>query len=295
MREFDKKVFISMANKMLKEKLYDSRLKFTAKEDKICQILLANYPTAGLSTVADLSERAGVSVPTVLRFFSKLGFSGYTDFQKSLVEEIADQFNSPLSLFRERAVEAEDTIYQSTMRTQASALEQLDADFHERDFDATIDMLADERATIHCMGGRFSHVVAERLAQHLAQVRPGVRLLAFNPCNTPDLLVDYNEHVTLVVFDFRRYQPQVIHFAHMAHARGARIVLFTDRWQSPIAKFANRILISPVESNSPFDSWIPAIAQTDAIVASVADRNADKTRKRLAAIEAVREEFMDGV
>ncbi|WP_372840446.1 MurR/RpiR family transcriptional regulator [Phaeovulum sp.] len=276
---------------MIKDFLTGPDLHLTPKEALIRRALLANYPVAGLTTVADLATRAGVSVPTVLRFVSKLGFPGYAAFQRSLIDEVSDQLNSPLSLLRDRAAQVNDSVYQTTMRTLSTALRQVEADYLEGDFDSIVDLLADERSEIHCLGGRFSTVVAGRLALHLAQVRPGVRLLNPGSETLADLLVDYNSRVTLVAFDFRRYQSETIQFARMAHQRRARIVLFTDRWQSPIAAVADKTMVSPVESCSPFDSWVPAMAQTEALVATIVARNPDRTRERLAAIEALREAF----
>ena len=44
---------------------------FSASERKVARSLLAAYPVAGLETVAQLAERAGVSPPTVVRFVSR--------------------------------------------------------------------------------------------------------------------------------------------------------------------------------------------------------------------------------
>ncbi|MDP1668414.1 MurR/RpiR family transcriptional regulator [Phaeovulum sp.] len=276
---------------MLKQKLSGTGVRLTSKEEQISRALLANYPVAGLTTVAGLADRSGVSVPTVLRFVSKMGFSGYPAFQQALVAEVSDQLNSPLSLFSGRAAGVQDNIYQGTMRVLSDALLKTEADYSDRDFEAVVDLLGDERSEIHCLGGRFSTTVAQRLALHLGQVRPGVRLLEAGSSTLSDHLVDYNSRVTLVAFDFRRYQHETIRFAQLAHDARARIVLFTDRWLSPINAIADRTLVSRVESLSPFDSWVPAFAQTEAIVAALAGRNPDRVRERLANIEALRARF----
>ena len=44
----------------------------TASERKVARALLSMYPVAGLGTVAELAERAGVSSPTVVRFVARL-------------------------------------------------------------------------------------------------------------------------------------------------------------------------------------------------------------------------------
>jgi DNA-binding MurR/RpiR family transcriptional regulator len=50
-------------------------------ERQVGRVLLADYPSAGLSTAAGLAQQARVSPPTVLRFAQSLGFSGFTELQ----------------------------------------------------------------------------------------------------------------------------------------------------------------------------------------------------------------------
>lgn len=261
----------------------------TRKERVIARVLGADYPAAGLTTVAVLAERAEVSIPTVLRFIAKLGFENYAAFQAALIRDVADRLNSPLAqLPRIDAIRAPDTVYQATMKTLAAALTQAADDYDAPAFEAILDMLGDERQAIHCLGGRFSCTVAQRLALHLAQIRANVHFVQPHTLALMDQLVDFGPHVTLVVFDYRRYQREIIDFARGARATRARIVLFTDRWLSPIATLAEQVLVSPVESPSPFDSWVPAFAQTEAVIAALVQRAPDRVRERLAAVEAAR-------
>jgi DNA-binding MurR/RpiR family transcriptional regulator len=48
--------------------------------------LLADHPSAGLETMADLAERAGVSPPLVMRFAQGLGPDEFTAVQSALRE-----------------------------------------------------------------------------------------------------------------------------------------------------------------------------------------------------------------
>ena len=66
--------------------------------------------------------------------------------------------------------------------------------------------------------------------------------------------------------------------------------MFTDPWRSPISGLADAVLAGPVESPSPFDSKIVALAQTEALAGAVARQRPVETRRRLAAIEAARQD-----
>ncbi|MFB9949106.1 MurR/RpiR family transcriptional regulator [Rhizobium puerariae] len=273
----------------IKDRLTGGALKLTAAETRVVRTLLANYPSAGLTTVAGFAQRAGVSVPTILRLVSKLGFGGYAAFQEALIDEVSEKLNSPLSMFDARSADEPGTgVYAAFMRNLAGALQQAADDFREAEFEAILDLFGDERSTVYCVGGRSSSTLALRLSLLLGQVRPNVFHIGNESTRLFDRLADFNSQVTLAVFDYRRYQGDVVEFARLAKEARARIVLFTDRWLSPVSNFADQVLVSPVESISAFDSRVVAFAQCEAIIAALSKRNPDRVRERLGIIEGLR-------
>ncbi len=92
----------------------------------------------------------------------------------------------------------------------------------------------------------------------------------------------------LAVYDYRRYQADIVRFAEQASARGARVILFTDRWKSPIAHVAEVCLTVPIETSSPFDTMVTPLAQTEAVVAGLTARLGTSWRVRAETIERVR-------
>lgn len=276
---------------MMRTRLLAESERFTAAERKVARALLANYPTAGLSTVSSLAEQAGVSDPTVLRFVSKLGFNGYPAFHAALLDEVDEQLNSPLTrIGTHPAPEGEAGLFARLTNDLAECVRQATAATPPDEFAMIVDLLADDRNEVVCVGGRYSGVLAERLAMHLAMIRPRVCHVEATTGRLADIAVDFGPRTVLVVFDYRRYQSDVVALARLASAARASTVLFTDRWRSPIAEVADRVVVAPVEWASPFDTKIAAIAQCEALVAALIERAPDKVRKRLERIEALRED-----
>lgn len=67
------------------------------RERKVARTILANYPIAGLETVAELAARAKVSPPTVVRVCESARASGYPEFQKRWMREVHERLDLPLS------------------------------------------------------------------------------------------------------------------------------------------------------------------------------------------------------
>ena len=103
-----------------------------------------------------------------------------------------------------------------------------------------------------------------------------------------DTLADLGRKDVLVVFDYRRYQLDVVSFARQASGRGVHILLFTDQWLSPIDEFAEVTIVSPLEVASPYDTSAPAVAQMEALVVHIVSALSDDARARIERLEEVR-------
>lgn len=250
-------------------------------ERRVGRALLADYPVAGLEPVAELAVRAGVSAPTVLRFAARLGFESYADLQAALKREISEQLGSPVRRGREAgaAVPAGTAFGEAV----AATFERLP----ESELAAAAGLLADPRASVRALGGRFSRSLADYLTSHLVMLRQGVAAVPDSPLPRRSLLLDVGRHDVLVVFDYRRYEPEVMAYAAEAHRRGARIVLFTDPLLSPVSAYATVVLPTEVETVGAFDSLAPATAVVEVLVGMVSERVDGGALRRWSAVEEI--------
>jgi DNA-binding MurR/RpiR family transcriptional regulator len=263
----------------------------TPAEQKIARILFSSAMLAGLDTVASLAERAGVSGPTVIRLTTKLGYASYLDFQKALREELEERSNSPLSLFEKAARPVKDDVLAQARELFAAAISSSFNRVSPSEFQAVVDILADTRLRLFLTGGRFTQMIADMLFLHLFQMRPNVQVLRSGLQSRTDQLLDLGQKSVLMVHDVRRYQADSVELARRAKDRGATILLMTDPWESPIAEFADHVLIVEVTSPSPFDSMIPAFAMTEALIAAVMQRLGKDGIRRMREIEELRTGF----
>ena len=266
-------------------------------ERRLARVLLASYPIAGLESVARFAERAGVSPPTVTRFITKLGFRGYPEFQESLRTEVQARLSSPLARYRDEPHESSDT-WRVDSEIVDRAKTALDASAHNlratlellshRDVKEAIDLLADVRRRVMVLGGRVSAPLARYLAGQLHLLRPGIGLVDAERSAPAQQLIDMRKTDVLVVFDYRRYQPDTIECARVAAARGCDVILFTDPWLSPASAFARQVLVTSVETVGPFDSLVGAMAVVEALVAAVLGQLGSRAEARMQSLERLR-------
>ncbi len=253
------------------------------------QAMLADYPVAGLGTATSLARRAGVSDPTVVRFVAKLGFDGFSAFQARLLAEVEARLQSPLLMMEaKRAALAGESGVTQYLRSVAAALERTESLVPIQLYDRACRLLFEAKGDVLVLGGRFSRNVAGMLASYLVQLRPRVADLGPLTGDEFDRLIDLGRRDLLIVFDYRRYQSDVVAFARQAAGRGVPVVLFTDPWRSPIAEVADVTLVAEGEAGSPFDTLAPAVAQMEAFVAQALGHTEGRERRRMEALERVR-------
>lgn len=256
-----------------------------AGERRAAQTLVANYPLIGLRTVADFSSQAGVSSPTILRFVARLGFQNYAEFQAALQDELAEQLQSPLvRATGETPTEGEHAMLAATVENIRETFRH----FSDRQARAVVQKLVNPRGKVFLIGGRFTDPVARYMAAHLAIIRPNVFHLAGQESNWRDRLIDMGRGDVLMIFDIRRYQDSLLLLARKAHERGVSIILFTDQWLSPIARFAKQVIAGRTAVPSAWDSSAALFVVAEALIGEATRRLENESASRIKQMEELR-------
>jgi DNA-binding MurR/RpiR family transcriptional regulator len=270
------------------ERLRLQAARLTPSENALVACLLSDYPVPGLASMPEFARRARVSTPTVLRMAKKLGFAGFPAFQKALREEVAEQLKTPIAKHDRWSSEAPDAHILN--RFGAAVFDNLRASIKlldHREFDALAGAIAGCKGSIHVIGGRITKTIAEYLFTHLHMVRPGVSLVPPTPGLWPQYLLNMAAGDILVMFDVRRYDPMALDLARAAKQAGAKIVLVTDQWTSPIAGIAAYTVPLRIEAPSSWDSNIVPLFIVEALIAAVANLRWPETKKRIGMLEAL--------
>ena len=276
----------------LGELIHQRTPQLTPGERRVARTLFTTDLSAGLETVAELARRAGVSGPTVLRFSNKLGFAGYAEFRRALRDELTARIDSPLRLYsRNQPEKRGGSLLDALRKDFVRGLESTFASLSEGEFNSVVSLLADLRRPVWTTGGRFTQSIAELMHARLYQLRPRTRVIVHTPSGRADALLEVSRRDVGVVFDVRRYQQDTLALVECAKKRGARIVLVTDPWLSPVVEFADHLLTVDVDTPSPYDSMVSLTALVEALIASLVDRLGNTSRRRLAALEQIREAY----
>jgi DNA-binding MurR/RpiR family transcriptional regulator len=266
----------------------------TASERSVARVILTDYPMSGLDSIASLASKSSVSPPTVLRLVAKLGFAGWPQFQAALREEVAQRLASPLAMYDQRrgATPLHDADYAEGifMRALETSFARLKGDV----VDEAVRALTDPKSRIHVIGGRFSTALAVYFATHLQLLRPHVSAVSEIPIHRSNALLDMGRNDIVVALDFRRYQRDTIEFGTAAAQMGARIILFTDPWLSPLVNSAKTVITVETTSPSPFDSFVSAMGVLELLIHRISESVGDDSLERMKALDELNQDLMVG-
>ena len=264
-----------------------SRLEsFTRAERQLALSILDGYPVSGLGPLAALAEAAGVSIPTVARTVQKLGFGGYPEFQAALREELKATARGPVAKHESWAEAAPsghllnrftDAVMENIRLTLAGIDPAL--------FDRAADLLGDPAHRLHIVGGRITHVLAEYLYLQMQVMRPDVVRIETTSNTWPHTLLDTRAGDVFCILDVRRYEANTLRLAEMARARGARIVLFTDQWRSPVHALGEVSFATRIVAPSAWDSMAAPLLLIETLIAAAQNRDWDGTKDRMERLE----------
>ena len=260
----------------------------TRAERQLADTLLQNYPVTGLASITHLAKAAKVSTPTVVRMVQKLGFSGFPDFQSSLRNELEARISDPISK-RDSWVRTAPEGHILNRFTDAvignirQSLTQIDVETFER----ACTLLADPDRRIFVAGGRITHALAEYLFLHMQVLRADVTHVHAMSSTWAHDLLDLRAGDVVVIFDVRRYENSTLKLAELGRDKGARIVLFTDQWRSPVHEYADCTFCGRIAVPSAWDSLVTLMMLAEALIADVQERTWDSTRIRMQDLEGM--------
>ena len=258
----------------------------TRAERQLALSILENYPASGLGPLSALAKDANVSVPTVARMVQKLGYKGYPDFQAELREELRAKVKDPIAKHDTWADAAPsehllNRFTEAVIENIRLTLGQIDP----VDFDKACGLVADQSRQLFIVGGRITHTLAEYFFLHMQVIRPNLTHVQSTSNTWPHYLLNAKKGDVFVIFDVRRYENNTLKLAKMAHARGAKIILFTDQWRSPVHQLADICLSCRIIVPSAWDSVATPMLLLETMISSVQNLKWDETKLRMETLE----------
>jgi DNA-binding MurR/RpiR family transcriptional regulator len=247
---------------------------------RIADALMSDPLLGALWGIEAMSDRAEVSVGTVVRFAKRLGYKGFSEFRDALRE--ACHARSGDAELEQMAVPTDvfGTLAEVTRRDGENLkrlIQMVDQDM----LTSAATLLENARHRV-ILGRGVSHVMSLTLAFYLTQA--GLPCIAAIPSDFSNQVANLGSRDLLVVLSFSPYSRESVDSAMFAKESGIPVLAFSDRPDSPLKPFADILIPVPSEDLlfSCSITTFAALAHAFAIVVASADRTGTLMRLKAA-------------
>ncbi|MGN0633327.1 MAG: MurR/RpiR family transcriptional regulator [Oscillospiraceae bacterium] len=257
----------------------------------IASYILEHYDKAAFMTAQKLGQTVGVSESTVVRFASMLGFDGYPALQRSLQELMRNKLTAVqrIEVSNDR-LSGEDILKQVLTRDIEKIRLTLEETSKE-DFTRAVNAI-EQCNTIYILGARSAEPLAKFLNYYFQLMFPHVKQI--RNTTTSELfeqVMRIDEHDVIIGISFPRYSRQTVKMLEYAKSQSAHVIAITDSEASPLAPFADDLLIARSDMNSFADSLVAPLSLINALIAAVSLSNAEKVRRSFERLEQIWDKY----
>jgi len=258
---------------------------------RIAQYLIEHITEAAFLSITDLAERVGVSQPSVTRFATAVGFSGYP----ALRERLQSIALSKLASTPEAAEEAEaarPNELQAAVDAEIDNLENLRRDFADPEQVIETGRALSQSAPLTILGLRISGSLAEYFAYAARRIHPDVRLVTRGGSVAYDALLQSREAggTWVLAFTMPRHAHETLTAMRVARRAGLSVALVTDLGLGPLADEADVVFATGTGSRLVFDSYAAPVVLSAALLQAMTDADPERTQARLEDYEQVADE-----
>ncbi|WP_370416642.1 MurR/RpiR family transcriptional regulator [Streptomyces fradiae] len=259
---------------------------------RIAQFLTDHLTEAAFLSITELAERVGVSQPSVTRFASSLGFSGYPALREAL-QPIA--LSAVAGAPDERRLRNE---LQSAVDAEIENLTSLRRVFADPDRILDIGRELARSVPLTVLGVRISVSLAEYFAYAARRIHPDVRVVTRGGSVAYDGLLQAREAggEWVLAFAMPRHAKETLAVVRAARRVGLRVALITDLTLGPLVDEADVVFSAGTGARLVFDSYAAPGVLSAAILQAMADADPERTQTRLEKYEQAAEQhdfFLD--
>jgi DNA-binding MurR/RpiR family transcriptional regulator len=244
---------------------------------RIAQYLIEHITEAAFLSITELADRVGVSQPSVTRFASAVGFSGYPALREKL-QSIALSTLAGGPGEENRANEL-----QAAVDAEIQNLENLRRDFADPERIIQVGRELSRSTPLTVLGLRISESLAEYFGYAARRIHPDVRLVTRGGSVAYDALLQCREAggTWVLAFAMPRHSQETLQAVRVARGAGLKVALVTDLALGPVADEADVTFATGTGSRLVFDSYAAPGVLAAALLQAMTDADPERTQARL--------------
>ncbi len=278
-------------NANLFDKLQEIMPKLSKGHRKIAEYINERYDKAAFMTASRLGKIVGVSESTVVRFATELGFEGYPELQRALKEYAGNKLTAVqrIDVMNDRL--SGNDVYEKILEMDMDKIRKTLEEGDRAEFYRTVDTLCQAK-NIYVIGARSAAVLARFLTFYFNMMFDNVKLV--HTTSTSEMfeqILNIGEGDIMIGISFPRYSKHTVKAFRYASEQGAKVIAITDSKASPLAEYADNMLLARSDMVSFADSLVAPMSVINALIVAVGMRKSDYVIKNYERLDKIYDEY----
>ncbi len=255
------------------------------QQKNLASFIEKHYEAVAYMKLQELSQSAGVSEATILRFISELGFEGYHDFRNTLEEELKSKLTSLQRLNSTERYRDDAQAIHNIIGTDIDNLKDTVNNLDEAEFAHAIDAVLGARK-IYLMGLRssaplssFMHFYMSRLFDEVVNISSNSTIEVF------EQILPITSNDVMIGISFPRYSLRTINSIEYAKKKGAKVIVITDKDNTQLTANADIKLFAKYSMASFVDSLTAPLSLINAFLVTLGMHRKDHIKDNFEALE----------
>ena len=176
----------------------------SVKKRRVADFVLQDYKRVSLMTAKELSVQCGVSEPTIIRFATDLGFSGFLDFARHVKEMVQITLSSVDLLMNANKDSTSTSTLERYCKNTVGNLENLVEMISPEEIQ-TIAKVIFQAKNVYVVGYRAAGISASYFGYFLKRIKKNVTVDTNLSWEILDTLPAYAKDSVIFAVTFRRY------------------------------------------------------------------------------------------
>ncbi len=264
---------------------------FSKGQKHIASYIKSHYDKAAYMTAAKLGGEVGVSESTVVRFVMELGYDGYPEFKKALLELVRSNLTAVQRIEVTNSLIGDGDVLEKVLSSDIEKIKKTLEEIDKDAFDRAVRAIVDAK-TAYILGMRGSSYLAGFLNYSLRMISDNVRMIqTTSGSETFEQMMSIGEEDVVIAISFPRYSKSIVKGVEYAKSMGANIIALTDSESAPIASYASELLVAQSDMASFADSLVAPMSVINALIVAVSRECGDRFAERLHRLEQVWDEY----
>ena len=279
------------ANANLFSRLHEIMPTLSKGHKKIAEYIMTRYDKAAFMTASKLGAITGVSESTVVRFATELGFEGYPELQRALKEYTSNKLTTVQRIDVMNDQLGGNDVYEKVLNMDIDRIRKTLEEGDREEFYRTVDTLCQAK-NIYVIGARSAAVLARFLSFYFNMMFDSVKLV--HTTSTSEMfeqILNIGENDIMIGISFPRYSRHTVQAFRYASDQGAKVIAITDSKASPLAAYADNILLARSDMVSFADSLVAPMSVINALIVAVGLRKSDYVVHNYERLDEIYDEY----